>query len=137
MGSCRIGHGYTWVLLLGPSWGHVMSIDLTKPETDRATWIGVGACLIVAGLLICIPQCGCVGVDPSAAMGKATAEPQLTAAVIKNAVQTAINSNASIVNDLWPVVVMVLIAVVGLVLVKKFNTDQTSEINEHIANGHS
>ena len=112
---------------------------LNKPDRDGIAWLAVGICLLVTALLISIAQLGCVGVDPSASMDSATVTPRLSAEQIQTAVQTAINSNASIVNDLWPIVAMLLIGVGGLVLilVRVFNTAQTREIKEHIRNGHS
>lgn len=77
---------------------------------------------------------GCIGVDPSASQGDPTLNTALTAKEIKTAVVTAINSNASIVNDMWPVVAMLFIAVAGLVGIKFLNTAQTKDIKEHTEN---
>lgn len=107
-------------------------MDLNKPDRDRMAWIAMAACVFVSALFIAIAQWGCVGVDPSASMGDSTITPRLTAGDIETAVQTAINSNASIVNDLWPIVAMLFIAVAGLVLVKRFNTVQTQEVKDHV-----
>lgn len=90
--------------------------------------------LLIAGVVIANYLFGCVGVDPSARMGNATVDPTLTAETIENAVQTAINSNASIVNDVWPIVAMCFIVVAGLVAVVVLNKRQTKDIKEHTEN---
>ena len=107
-----------------------------RPWTNDMKWeLAFVVVFVVATItMILLGTVGCVGVDPSASMGDATITPALTAESIETAVQTAINSNASIVNDLWPIVAMLLIAVAGLVAVKKLNKDQTREIREHTEN---
>ncbi len=97
-------------------------------------WVAMGVCVVATALLIAVAQWGCIGVEPSATQGDPTVTPTMTAGDIETAVQTAINSNASIVNDLWPIVAMLFIGVAGLVLVKRFNTKQTQDIKEHTEN---
>lgn len=106
-----------------------------RPWNEDMWW---ETCFLVFCLAVCLflwmSATGCVGVDPSASMGDAIIAPALTAQQIKTAVVTAINSNASIVNDLWPLVAMAFIGVAGLVAMKKLNTRQTKEIKEHTEN---
>ena len=100
---------------------------------DRDLVWEVLCCVTIVLILLCLVN-GCVAVDPSSSMRDATINPALTAETIETAVQTAINSNASIVNDLWPIVAMLFIGVGGLVMVKKLNKDQTKDIKEHTEN---
>lgn len=117
--------------------------DLTRPERDWALLIGLGSCVLVGFLLLLIPQCGCVAVDPSASQRDISITPALTAGQIETAIQTAINSNRSTVNDLWPIVVllvvMMAIAVAGLIYAKKITASQTQDLKDHVdkCNGHS
>ena len=107
-------------------------------ERDKELlWLTL-CCLMAAVLVLCVPQCGCINPSPSATQGDPTVTPAMTAGDIETAVQTAINSNASIVNDMWPVVAMMLIAVAGIVLVKYMTSKQTEDIKKHVdkCNGH-
>lgn len=105
--------------------------------------IGLGSCVLVGFLLLLIPQCGCIGVDPSARMRDVSVIPKLTAREIETAVQLAINSNSSVVNDLWPFVAVILIGVGGTVWAKKIANKtlelQTQDLKDHVdkCNGHS
>ncbi len=94
---------------------------------------------LIALVIALVALAGCIGVDPSASQGDVTMPTALTAETIETAVQTAINSNASIVNDMWPVVAMCFIAVAGLVTFMVLTKRQTQEIREHVekCNGHS
>ncbi len=95
------------------------------------------AFFVVVCIVITLTIVGCVGVDPASSMGDATITPALTAEQIQTAVQTAINNNSSVVNDLWPVVVMLFVGVIGIVSVKFLNAQQTKEVKDHISkNGH-
>lgn len=110
-------------------------MSMKRPWTNDMRWEFAFVVILIAVTILMVA--GCVGIDPSASMGDATVTPTLTAETIETAVQTAINSNASIVNDMWPVVAMCFIAVAGLVGVKYLNKRQTEDIRDHIANGHS
>ena len=102
--------------------------------TSNMWWELLFMILIPALIGLLIGIAGCVGVDPSASQGAPTLNTALTAKEIRTAVVTAINSNASIVNDLWPVVAMLFIGVAGLVVVRVLNAQQTKDIKEHTEN---
>lgn len=109
-------------------------------EDDRRYKRWIAALVLTAlGLVVFTPQCGCINPSPTANQGDPTVTPTMTAGDIETAVQTAINSNASIVNDMWPVVAMVFIAMIGAVLLLWITHKQTNEIREHVdkCNGHS
>ena len=90
-----------------------------RPWTKDMWWELAWVVALLTALITILWAVGCVGIEPSAKMTNPTNDPYLSADNIQTAVQTATNSNASIVNDLWPVVAIVFIGVGGLVLAKR------------------
>ena len=104
----------------------------------KEMWQEITLTVLIAILVVTLCN-GCVGVDPTASQTVGVIAPALTAEEIRTVVQTVINSNQSIVNDLWPVVAMVLIAMVGAVVLRWVTLKQTDDIKRHVdeCNGHS